>query len=598
MIPLWASMPVSFVLGAALTPIVRAAAHRLAFYARPTPDRWHRKPVALLGGIAIAAAALITIAVGAPLRPIVPLLVCSTLMFTLGLVDDLWRTRATTKLVGQTVVAAVVVYLAPQVHITGVPAADSLLAIVWIVGITNAFNLLDNMDGLSAGVAAIAGLCYLSVLMPSAPVPIVFAMGAFVGGVLGFLIYNFQPASIFMGDCGSLFIGSFLAAAGLLAVPELKTELAPVAAIPVFILLIPIFDTAFVTLTRGLAGRSALVGGRDHTSHRLVALGISERRAVLSLYGLALAGGLVALSITHLTFGSASILMAGYLVCVVGVGVFLGHVETARDAVPLDAEPPLPSEITARYRVYEVMLDIALIALAYYASLRIRFQGEELTVFLAPFARSFPIVVGSQLAGLWVAGKYRQIATRFGAVELLTILRGIMLGVASSVILVLFLYRFEGFSRAMFVVDAVILSFVLVGSRVALSTIDDYLRKQRTRGRRVLIYGAGRGGMLIVRELLQNTRLALAPVGFLDDDPLKRRQKLEGLPVVGTVVDLPAVARRLRVDEVLVSIRDLSEDQAGLLSRICREQNIALRRMRLTIEEFPAVDAARSRHDR
>lgn len=589
----WIPLLTAFAMALILTPLVRAAARRLSFYARPSADRWHQKPVALLGGIAMFVSFILTVTATAPLRPLLPVLLASVLMFVLGLIDDVWHTRATTKLVGQTVVAALVVYFAPAVRITGFQVIDSLLAITWLVGITNAFNLLDNMDGLSAGVATIAGLCYLAVLMPATNPPIVAAIAAFVGATAGFLIYNFHPASVFMGDCGSLFIGSFLAAASLVAAPQFQTQLAPVALIPVFVLLVPIFDTVFVTLTRGLAGRSALVGGRDHTSHRLVALGITEPKAVMAMYGFALVGGLVGLSIEHLTFGYALILMALYIVWLVGLGVFLGHVEAQQGEAALRRAAPLPSEITNQYRVYEVLLDLALVSLAYYASLRIRFQDPELTHFLQYFARSFPIVIGCQLAGLWFAGKYRQIVGRFGSGELLTILRGIALGVSASVILVLYLYRFEGFSRGMFVFDGVILSFLLVGSRVAITTIDDYLRKQRRRGRRVLIYGAGRGGLLVVRELLQNADLGLAPVGFLDDDPLKRRQKLEGLAVHGSVLDLPEVAKRQRADEVLISIRDLSSEQFALLSRLCDDHGIGLQRMRLTIEPVGVGSAAR-----
>ena len=137
-----------------------------------------------------------------------------------------------------------------------------------------------------------------------------------------------------MGDGGSLFLGSFLGSAALLAAPELKAGLVPVAAIPLFILLIPIFDTAFVSVTRRLAGRSPMHGGRDHLSHRLVALGIDERRAVLALYVLAALGGVIALSLQHADFGYAAILIALYLILLAGIGIVLGHVEAHAAQTP------------------------------------------------------------------------------------------------------------------------------------------------------------------------------------------------------------------------------------------------------------------------
>ncbi len=170
----------------------------------------------------------------------------------------------------------------PPAHITGFAPLDGLLSLIWIVGITNAFNLLDNIDGLSAGIATIAGTFFLAALAPGGAMPLTLAVAAFVGASLGFLLYNARPASIFMGDSGSLFLGSFLAGARRCwPRRDSKPASSPVAAIPLFILLVPIFDTAFVSVTRRLAGRSPMRGGRDHLSHRLVALGIDERRAVL-----------------------------------------------------------------------------------------------------------------------------------------------------------------------------------------------------------------------------------------------------------------------------------------------------------------------------
>ena len=352
------------------------------------------------------------------------MLVPSLLMVALGAADDIWHVRPVSKLVGQMLVASVLVYIAPPVTLTGLAVLDQLLVFAWIVGITNAFNLLDNIDGLAAGVAAIAGTFLLLILVPDGQSPMIPAIAAFVGATLGFLLYNFQPASIFMGDAGSFLLGSFLASATLLALPEPGPDLAPVAAIPLLLLLVPIFDTAFVMLTRRIQGRRVWIGGRDHTSHRLVALGIADRRAVLTLYALAGLGGLVAFALRHLSFGYVAVMLTLYLVLVIGLGVLLGHVEVSRGP---DAAPSRPqrrllvSDLTYRYRIYEVMLDTVLVGLAYYASLRLRFQEPEFSTFFPYFLASFPLVVASQLAALWWAGKYSQTWSTFGSTELLSI---------------------------------------------------------------------------------------------------------------------------------------------------------------------------------
>lgn len=587
----------SFALSATLTPIVRGLATRAGFVTRPQRDRWHPEPVPTLGGCAIALAFLIATASAAPLAPLASLLVGCGLMFGLGAFDDALQFRATTKLVVQSVAAAIMVFLMPDANLTGLPALDALLSVVWIVGITNAFNLLDNIDGLSAGIAAIAGIFFLAAIAPGTSTPLALAVAAFVGASLGFLVYNVRPASIFMGDSGSLFLGSFLAGAALLATPGLRVDVAPVAAIPLFILLIPIFDTAFVSITRRLAGRSPMHGGRDHLSHRLVALGIDERTAVLGLYGLASIGGLIALSLQHADVGYAAILIGLYLILLSGIGIVLGHVE----AHALEVQPrrqPLVSDVTYSKRVYEVLLDLALISLAYYAAFRFRFPGPNFVEFLPNFAASFPLVLACQIAGLAAAGKYRQRWRHFGASETITILRGVAIGVAASALVILGLYRFIGFSRLVFAIDATLLSFLLVGARVAISSVDEYLRRKRGTGRAVLIYGAGIGGALLVRALLEDRSFDLQPIGFIDDAPAKRRLRIEGVPVLGTYETLAGVIEQQAIAEVLVSIKHLDRTRLAEIAAICRERGVAIRTMRFALEEIGPVPSIRHAHGR
>ncbi len=173
-----------------------------------------------------------------------------------------------------------------------------MLTLVWIVGITNAFNLLDNMDGLCAGTTLVAGAFLLTALAGDAGAgqrPLYFA--TLLGATAGFLVYNVHPASIFMGDTGSLFLGLNVAAITLLANPGSpeRSGLVSVVVAPVLLLLIPIFDTTLVTALRLLSGRRPSQGGRDHVSHRLVAIGLSEPRAVATLWALAAAGGMASM---------------------------------------------------------------------------------------------------------------------------------------------------------------------------------------------------------------------------------------------------------------------------------------------------------------
>jgi UDP-GlcNAc:undecaprenyl-phosphate/decaprenyl-phosphate GlcNAc-1-phosphate transferase len=447
-------------------------------------------------------------------------------------------------------------------------------------------NLLDNIDGLASGVAAIAGSFFLFILVlhsGGAVTPVAVLMAAMIGAAAGFLLYNFHPASIFMGDGGSHLLGSFLACATLVSAPAIGGQVAPVAAIPVVLLLIPIFDMAFVTVARGLQGRSAFLGGRDHTSHRLVALGIGERRAVLVLYGLTVAGGAVALGLLAFSPPVAWGLVGMYGAALGVIGVYLGHIEAARGTSP----QLLPSELKNRYRAYEVALDALLLGAAYYIAFLARFREPQFSEFLPNFTRSVPLVVGLQLAALWATGTYRRVWATFGPSEVASLLRGSLVGVAASVIAVLYISRFIGYSRSVFVFDALLAPVFIIGARVALSGVDQYLRVRRGRGRTALIYGAGRGGALAARELLQNGDIGLTPIGFLDDDPAKRRQRIDGLAVLGGLEDLPTLLERraATVSAIVVSTATLPPEQFDRLCALCAERGVAVRRLRFAIED-------------
>jgi UDP-GlcNAc:undecaprenyl-phosphate GlcNAc-1-phosphate transferase len=370
-----------------------------------------------------------------------------------------------------------------------------------------------------------------------------------------------------------------------MATPAMSSHLAPVAAIPVVLLLIPIFDTSFVTLARRLSGRSAFLGGRDHTSHRLVALGIGERRAVLVLYVLTALGGGVALGLIGLPRGLAWGFVALYGASLALLGVYLGHVEVSRGTTT--AAAPLPSEVTARYRLYEVLLDTVLISGAYYLAFIGRFRDAQFAQFVPYFVRSLPLVVGIQLVTLWLSGKYRHVWARLGPFEMFELFRASTLGVAASVIAVLYLDRFQGYSRWVFAFDAVLAPMFIISARVGLSAVDDYLRLRRTRGRSAIVYGAGRGGALAVREILQNPSLGLTPIGFLDDDMAKRRLRVDGLGVLGTLDDLPALLDRRsgQISAVIVGISNLPRERLDRVCEICHTHGIAVRRMRVDLED-------------
>jgi UDP-GlcNAc:undecaprenyl-phosphate GlcNAc-1-phosphate transferase len=313
----------------ALTPLVRTLARRIGAVAKPKNDRWHTKATAMLGGVAIV------IAVVGPALVLVPLtregrvvIAASVGLFLIGLADDFFHTKPYQKLIGQLLGAAAVVSFGLVLPWTSYFTINLVITIFWLVGITNAVNMLDNMDGLAAGVSAIAA-CFLGMnFIANQQWPEAVMLAAFAGALIGFLVYNHHPASIFMGDCGSMFVGFFLASSALLSGigGGRSRSVVAVLSVPVLVLLVPIFDTAFVTLMRKRAGRAASQGGRDHTSHRLVALGLSEKHAVWMLYTFAVLAGSVAMIARHAALNISLIAIGSFTIVLTILGVRLARV--------------------------------------------------------------------------------------------------------------------------------------------------------------------------------------------------------------------------------------------------------------------------------
>ena len=553
------------------TVVVRIVAVRLGAVARPQRDRWNRRVVPLLGGVAVwlGATAALPLWPSLALSPDVwTIHAAATGLFILGLVDDFLSLKPGTKLTAQIATACLAVVLVPGVRWADSPAALNLLvAIVWVVGITNAFNLLDNMDGVCAGVAVVASVSFAVANGANYPPGLLLA-GALGGAAAGFLVFNFYPASIFLGDTGSMFLGGSIALLSLSRVETGQSSILPAIAVPVLVLLIPIFDTTFVTLSRKLARRSASTGGRDHTSHRLVALGFSERQTALLLYGLAGAAGGAAAAMQHdteLGIVAGSLLVIG--VVLLGVSLSAVRVYDGQDFSLLRDRryTPLLVDVTYKRRLFEIVLDVGLVSVAYYLSYVLRFD-EDFEPNRRFFEQSLPIVIACQLLASFLAGVYRGVWRYISLTELWTYARAVGLGTLAAILVLVYLYRFEGYSRGVFIIYAMTVGLLLVGSRLSFRVIGETAGRSRSTHGRALIYGAGDGGVLLVRELVNNANHGYRPVGFVDDDPGKRHRRIHGVRVLGGASDLEALLKRHRPAVLIISTRKLTPDRLDIVS--------------------------------
>ena len=583
---------ISLAVAVLFTFAARGFARRFGFVAKPKADRWHSRPTAMLGGSAIFAATILVYLLLVPhTYESIIVVAASSILFVVGLVDDLLHIKPYQKLIGQMIGASLIVGTGLKMPLTGYELADIWITVFWIIGITNAINLLDNMDGLAAGISTIAAISLAISFAVSGQAAELALVSVFVGALLGFLVFNFNPASIFMGDCGSMFVGFLLSTLVLLNQTGGRSRgIVPILAVPVLILFVPIFDTTFVTVIRKLWGRKASQGGRDHTSHRLVALGLSERTAVLMLYAFAIVAGGLSLLVSQLQLTQSLALVAVFTVILVIVGVFLSQVKVYEKqeeerAFQNNAVFAFLVDVSYKRRIFEVFLDALLITLSYYASYTLLYGPIENSANWSLFITTAPLLVILKLGSFLFVGVYRGLWRYTSIDDLITFVKGVVLGSVASVLSILLLFRFQNFSRSVFILDSVILLFGLVASRMAFRLIRQVLPNQPSgETRRVLIYGAGDGGEMVLRELKNNTDWRYTPVGFIDDDPVKTNKMIHGLRVYATNGSLHAIVKAEMVEEILISIRDIPAERLEHLRSICHECNLGLKRAQMKIE--------------
>ncbi len=582
----------SFVFSLVLTPIVRRLALATGQVAVPKDTRWHKKETALLGGASIFVS-FVTVWLVAQYfvdwktfgLPFLPVLACAMAIFLLGLVDDIVDIDPQHKLAGQVIITAVLVFFDFRLDWTHYDTADIFISIFWIVGITNAFNLLDNMDGLSAGIAFIAGFFLflmhcLNGHMGLPLSPVMFMSAIYLGALLGFLIYNVYPASIFMGDAGSLFIGFILACMTVISEPGMQISgsaghLLSVIAIPILIVFIPILDTGFVSFMRKLFRRPISQGGRDHLSHRMVAIGYSERKAVSVLYAFSFASGLIALTIGQLSVGTSLVVIVFYLLFVLFFWIHLAKVKVYSGESPLarvngNGMTPILIEITYKKRLLEVLLDLILITAAYYTAYLLRFEGELGDNFPF-FIKSLPIMIACQIFWFYIIGVYRGDWESTSIRDLTDYAKAVTGGTVMSMLTLLFLYRFYSFSRAVFVSYWILMLVLLSLSRLSFRLFDEGIRKGNHAGKPTLIYGAGMGGQMIVREIERNHGLGLALVGLIDDNPRKHKRKIMGYPVFGSQKGLEEIIKKHHIKQIIISFKLNGEEKRKEIKDLCED---------------------------
>ena len=566
--------------------------------AAPRRDRWHTTATPLLGGVGIFAGFLVgvgaALAIGAaPANgELLGIVGGAAILFAAGLADDVFSLGPLPKLAAQALAAAAVLAGGTSIELVHNDVLAGAIAVLWLVGMTNAFNLLDNMDGLAATLAGIAAVFFAIDAVTVHPNHGVLVLSlALALACVGFLPFNLRPraaASVFMGDSGSQLLGFTLAALGLTASWKVAGTTVATLLLPILVLAVPILDTTLVTVVRLLDGRPVYQGGRDHTSHRLVYHGLTERRAVVLLAVVSAALG--ATSLTYNVLGNGWITLIGVLLTfalLVQFGSLLAAVEQQPDAPP--SRSILSGFVSNPRRLVESLVDFALITASFTAAYYLRQRGSGTTYERHIFLVSLPIVLTARYLAFIPFGLYRGVWRYAGARDAASVVAAV---VTSEVVAFGFLAATQvwgSFPRSVFVIDAVICTILIGASRFWERAAVRFLGSVLARGsrRRSLIVGAGRAGRSLLRELRETPGEQV--VGFVDDDARLRGRRLQGVSVVGGAGDIEAILASSRPDAVLVTIPDAPRERLDLIIEGCARAEVPCRFVRRHTDLDPRV---------
>ncbi len=315
-----------------LAPFIRVVAIKINYLDHPKDNKVHAHPTPLLGGVSIFIAFLVAVMTKhqiISLSPVQAIIAGTFLLLVIGLVDDKMGMMPNFKLLGQFLAAMIIIKAGLRITFISNYYLSVIVTYIWIIGITNSFNLLDNMNGLSAGIAGIAAFFFGIIAYMDGQAVVSALSLAVAGSSFGFLKHNFPKASLFMGDAGSLILGYLLSAIAMLGSWKsgmLTTSLM----IPILVLGYPIFDTTLVSIMRTLEGRSIFQGGKDHSSHRLSLLGFKRFKAVLVIYAICVFLGIVAIGVTKVRSNAGILLGVFAFIVMLSLGIRLSFVDTKR----------------------------------------------------------------------------------------------------------------------------------------------------------------------------------------------------------------------------------------------------------------------------
>ncbi len=591
-------------LAAAGVPLVKRLARHVDAMATPVSVSRHHKAIPLLGGVAIIGAFLGALALTASL-PLLMLISTLTLM-AVGILDDIFALRPVQKLAGQIAVSlGVIVFAGPQLAILNNQWLDSVVVFAWLIATTNAFNLLDGLDGLAGGTGAVTTLAVAATaLLHHNPTLAVWSL-TLTGALCGFLVYNFHPASIFMGDAGALPVG-FMLGIFTLQAGKLGTSSRLIGLVfPLLLMLVPILDTSIVTATRLATGRPISRRGLDHTHHRLLSLGLPDRTVALVCWAVALLAAACAVGMSVLAQNYLVVMLPFVLLPPALVGLFLMD-------LTFDSRPPgiaygyLPRiarlilRIGYKLRIVEALLDAMLIAAAYFGAFLIRLDFKISASLAHDLVKTLPWVLAASYSAFVATGVYRGMWRYTGMADAVRFANGALAAGVGVLVLSWFVPLPLGRSNSLILLLVILLFNLLLASRMSFRLLRKASARFAVPITRVLIIGAGRLGAAAGKDLNegqgQERRVCL--VGFVDNDEFKHHKLVAGSPVLGSLQDLEPIFQSTAFNEILVAVDTLDDQRLDPVWNFANCHNVVVRRFSILTEEAAPVAAPREANGR
>lgn len=609
---------VPVLLSLAITPLVIRLATKIGAIDQPNERKIHSTPIPRLGGVAIYISFFLTLLILFLLNPAfhffdqleaqkeIMLGASLLLVLLLGIWDDVHSLNPRQKFIVQLLAFNIVYFAGFRVSSITSPFGEGIIelgifdypiTLLWIVGVTNAFNLIDGLDGLASGVAMIASLTIFSISLIKGDMNMAIMILILAGAVLGFLRYNFNPARIFLGDSGSLFLGFSLAVLSMQS--STKGSAAVAIIVPVLALGFPIMDTLLSMARRFLRsllpsqGKSVtflrkldqiFLPDRGHIHHQLIARGLSHRSVVLVLYFVSCAFGIGAFFVTI-----SNNLVASLILVAVGVATYVGirqlrykEMAVLRNGVLL----PLYEWPLMNHRLFQGFLDLVFIvvsfSLAEYLGSGLRFSG----LFSREFLSILGIISGISLVVLYFSGLYKGSFRHLGVGDVLTMLKAVALSViVSGIVLMLFPASYGTTSLTTLLLNFYFLLSFVVGARISYHVLNYLFRREQNGDKRVLIYGADVNGILTLQQLINDHTLNLSPVGFIDDTPHLEGKHLNGYPIFGGHWKLQRLISTLNIDEIVLSGDAIKPEILNRIKQLARLHRITIRKFLVHLED-------------